>query len=317
MLKYIIKRLLIAVPVFIGITILVYAMSANTTGDPVRMALNNPDATEEDMQRLREEWGLDDPVIVQYFHWVGKLFQGDLGQSYRTGRPVSEMIGERIVPTLLITISSVIISLIIAVPCGVLAAYRPYSLWDYLASGVSFVGAATPAFFAALMALYIFSVQMKWLPTGGMYGANGVHTFAVLMRHMVLPVATLALGQIGSYIRQVRSSVLEVLGEDYVRTARSKGLREHMVVLRHTLRNALMPIVTLIGMQVPFLVGGAVVTEQIFGWPGIGSLMVNSITARDYPTIMGISAMIGIAVLVTNVLLDMIYAVLDPRIRMQ
>lgn len=317
MLKYIVKRLLIAIPVFIGITILVYTMSANTSGDPVRMALNNPDATEEDFERLREEWGLDDPVIIQYLRWVGRMFQGDLGESYRTGRPVSEMIGERVGPTLLITITSVIISLIIAIPCGILAAYKPYTLWDYLASGVSFIGAATPAFFAALIALYIFSVQLKWLPTGGMYGTDGVQTFGILIKHMILPVATLALGQIGSYIRQVRSSVLEVLGEDYVRTARSKGLREHLVVLKHTLRNALMPIVTLIGMQVPFLVGGAVVTEQIFGWPGIGSLMVNSITARDYPTIMGISAMIGIAVLVTNVLLDLIYAILDPRIRVQ
>ena len=148
-----------------------------------------------------------------------------------------------------------------------------------------------------------------------MYGSDGVRSTAILLKHMILPVVTLSLGQIGSYIRQVRSSVLEVLGEDYVRTARSKGLKEYIVILRHTLRNALMPLVTLISMQVPFLVGGAVVTEQIFGWPGIGSLMVYSITARDYPTIMGISAMIGMAVLLINVLLDLVYAVLDPRIR--
>lgn len=317
MLKYIIKRLLIAIPVFIGITILVYVMSANAPGDPVRMALNNPDATEADMERLREEWGLNDHIVIQYLRWTKNMLSGDLGTSYRTGRPVSAMIGERIGPTLLITISSVVLALIIAIPCGVLAAYKPYSLWDYIASGVSFVGAATPPFFAALIALYIFAVQLKWLPTGGMYGADGVQSWGILLRHMALPVATLALAQIGSYIRQVRSSVLEVLGEDYVRTARSKGLEEPLVIMRHTLRNALMPIVTLVGMQIPFLVGGAVVTEQIFGWPGIGSLMVNSISARDYPTIMGISALIGIAVLVTNILLDAVYAILDPRIRMQ
>lgn len=317
MLKYIIKRLLIAVLVFVGITALVYTMSVNAPGDPVRMALNNPDTTEEDMERLREEWGLNDPVIVQYMNWTKKMLQGDMGVSYRTNRPVTEMISERIGPTLMITVASVVLALLIAIPCGVLAAYKPYSLWDYTASGVSFIGAATPAFFAALMALYIFSVKLKWLPTGGMYGSDGVRSTAILLKHMILPVATLSLGQIGSYIRQVRSSVLEVLGEDYVRTARSKGLKEYVVVLRHTLRNALMPLVTLISMQVPFLVGGAVVTEQIFGWPGIGSLMVYSITARDYPTIMGISAMIGMAVLLINVLLDLVYAVLDPRIRMQ
>ena len=317
MLKYIVKRLLIAIPVFIGITILVYAMSANAPGDPVRMALNNPDATEADMERLREDWGLNDPIIVQYFNWTKDLLKGDMGESYRTGRPVAEMISERIGPTLMITVSSVVLALLIAIPSGILAAYKPYSLWDYIASGVSFLGAATPAFFAALVALYVFSVKLKWLPTGGMYGTDGVRTFGILIVHMILPVVTLALAQIGSYIRQVRSSVLEVLGEDYVRTARSKGLHEPAVVLKHTLRNALMPIVTLVGMQIPFLVGGAVVTEQIFGWPGIGSLMVYSITARDYPVIMGISAMIGLAVLVTNVALDVIYAFLDPRIRVQ
>lgn len=317
MLKYIFKRLLIAIPVFIGITVLVYTMSVNAPGDPVRMALNNPDATQEDMDRLREEWGLNDPIIVQYLNWTKKMFQGNLGTSYRTGRPVAAMIGERIGPTLLITVSSIILALLISIPCGVLAAYKPYTLWDYLASGISFIGAATPGFFAALVALYIFSVKLKWLPTGGMYGADGVQSLGILIKHMILPVVTLALAQIGSYIRQVRSSVLEILGEDYIRTARSKGIREVRVVLRHTLRNAMIPIVTLIGMQIPFLVGGAVVTEQIFGWPGIGSLMVYSITARDYPTIMGISAMIGFAVLVTNVVLDVVYALLDPRIRIQ
>lgn len=317
MIKYILKRLMIAIPVFIGITILVYAMSVNAPGDPVRMALNDPNATQEDMDRLRDEWGLNDPLIVQYARWTVGMLRGDMGTSYRTHRAVSEMIGERIGPTLLITVTSVILALLISLPCGVLAAYKPYTLWDYAASGISFIGAATPGFFAALVCLYVFSVRLKWLPTGGMYGSDGVKSVGILIRHMVLPVLTLTLAQIGSYIRQVRSSVLEVLGEDYIRTARSKGIGEIKVVLRHTLRNVMIPIVTLVSMQIPFLVGGAVVTEQIFGWPGIGSLMVYSITARDYPVIMGISAMIGFAVLTANVLLDVVYAMLDPRIRMQ
>jgi peptide/nickel transport system permease protein len=317
LIKYIGKRLIIAIPVFIGITILVYVMSSMAPGDPVRQALSSPDATLEDIARLRAQWGLDKPVIVQYLNWLGRFITGNMGTSYRTGRPVGGMILERIGPTLLITGTSIILSLVIAIPFGIMAAYKPYSAWDYAASGFAFFGAATPAFFAALVFLYFFSVTLKVLPTGGMYGNDGVKSLGILLVHMILPTVTLMLGQVGSYIRQVRSSVLEVLGEDYVRTARSKGLVERKVVLRHALRNALMPIVTLLGMSVPFLVGGAVVTEQIFGWPGIGSLMVYSITTRDYPTIMGISTVIAIAVLLINIILDIVYAVLDPRIRME
>jgi peptide/nickel transport system permease protein len=315
--KYVRKRLLIAIPVFISITVLVYIMSSLAPGDPVRTALSNPDATMEDIERLRAEWGLDRPVFVQYADWLERFLTGDMGTSYRTKRPVSTMIFERIGPSLLLMGTSILLSLLIAIPFGVMAAYKPYSAWDYAASGLAFFGAAIPAFFAALVFLYIFAVTLKVLPTGGMYGNDGVKDIGILLVHMILPTATLVLEQVGGYIRQVRSSVLEVLGEDYVRTARSKGVIERRVILNHALRNALMPIVTLLGMSIPFLVGGAVVTEQIFGWPGIGSLMVYSITTRDYPTIMGISAVIAIAVLFVNILLDVVYAILDPRIRMR
>ena len=314
MLKYIVKRLLIAVPVFLGITILVYVMSTLMPGDPVRMALQNPEATAEDIARLRAEFGLDRPVVVQYLSWLGGFLSGDMGVSFRTRLAVSDMISARLGPSLLLVGSSLLMALIIAIPLGTLAAYKPYSIWDYAASGLSFFGAATPSFFAGLVFLYIFSASLGILPIGGMYGADGVRTLWVSIRHMIMPVTVLMLGQVGSYIRQVRSSVLEVLEDDYVRTARSKGLVERQVVLRHALRNALLPIVTLVSMSVAFLVGGAVVTEQIFSWPGIGSLLIHSVTARDYPVIMAIATMISLAVLGANILLDIVYRVLDPRI---
>ena len=316
MLKYIVKRLLIAVPVFLGITILVYVMSTLMPGDPVRMALQNPEATAEDIARLRAEFGLDRPVIVQYLSWLGGFLSGDMGVSFRTRLSVSDMISVRLGPSLLLVGSSLLVALIIAIPLGTLAAYKPYSIWDYAASGLSFFGAATPSFFAGLVFLYIFSASLGILPIGGMYGADGVRTLWVSIRHMIMPVTVLMLGQVGSYIRQVRSSVLEVLEDDYVRTARSKGLVERQVVLRHALRNALLPIVTLVSMSVAFLVGGAVVTEQIFSWPGIGSLLIHSVTARDYPVIMAIATMIALAVLGANILLDIVYRILDPRINL-
>ena len=317
MTKYIIKRFLIAIPVFLGITVLVYFMSSMTSGSPAKMILQGPNTTAEDIAELEERLGLDQPVYIQYARWAGEMFRGNLGMSYRTNRPVTDMIAERIGPTLVLTLTSLAISLLISIPLGTLAAYKPYTGWDYVSSGFAFFGAAMPAFFAALVFIYIFCVQLHWLPTGGMYDSGGAHTLGALLRHLILPAVTLAISQMGSYIRQVRSSVLEVLNEDYVRTARSKGLGERAVVFVHAMRNALIPVVTQVGMSVPFLVGGAVVTEQIFGWPGLGSLMVQSIGYRDYPTIMGITTVIALAVLVCNLLVDIIYGLLDPRIRLK
>ena len=313
-LKYVGKRILIIITTFIGITILAYFLSSMAPGDPIDMIVGTAQLSAEDIARLKHYYGLDQPVIIQYFHWFIRILQGNFGISYRTTEPVLEMILNRLGPTLLITLTSVVVSVILAIPMGVGAAVKPYSLWDYIASGISFLASAAPNFFVALLLAYIFGVRMKALPISGMYTTASSKSFVDLLRHMILPVTVLAFQQIGNLIRQVRGSMLEVLQEDYIRTAREKGLKEKRVVIRHGLRNALIPVVTTIGMNLPFIVGGAVVTEQIFSWPGIGSLMVASISARDYPCIMGITVFIAIVVLIGNLITDLIYGLLDPRI---
>ncbi|MBQ9300236.1 MAG: ABC transporter permease [Clostridia bacterium] len=312
--KYILKRILIMIPVFLGMTALVFFLSNMTPGSPVD-AMITPEMGVEDVEQLRHEMGLDQPIYVQYFKWLERLFQGNLGYSYRTSNPVIKDIGERIGPTLILTLTVLVVSILFGVALGVLAACKPYSIWDTLASGLSFIGSSMPGFFIALVLIYFFSVKLRWLPTGGMYTSVTSNSFSDLMRHMVLPTISMSLASSGNYIRQTRSAMLEVMGEEYVKMARAKGLRERVVLYVHALRNAMLPIVTCIGMSVPGLVGGSIIIEQIFGWPGMGTLMVLSVTYRDYPVIMGITMYITIAVLLTNLLMDLLYAVLDPRIR--
>lgn len=312
--KYIVKRLLVMIPVFFGMTALVFFLSNMTPGSPVD-AMITPEMNAEDIALLEHKMGLDQPIYVQYIKWLGRLFQGDLGYSYRTSQPVVSDIGVRIAPTLLLTLTVLVIAIAVGVTLGVLAACRPYSIWDTLASGLSFVGSGMPGYFIALLLIYAFSVKLGWLPTGGMYTNANTHSFVDLVKHLVLPTVSMALASAGNYIRQTRSAMLEVMGEEYVKMARAKGMRESVVLYVHALRNAMLPIVTTIGMSVPGLVGGAVIIEQIFGWPGMGSLLVMSVTYRDYPVIMGITMYITLAVLVTNLVMDLIYAVLDPRIR--
>ncbi|MCI8725826.1 MAG: ABC transporter permease [Hungatella sp.] len=315
MLKYIGKRILIAIPTFLGITILVYALSSLAPGTPLEMIFNDPNATAEQMEAMRHKLGLDRPVYIQYLNWLWQLVQGNLGTSYRTGHSVWADISERIGPTLLLTFSSLAFSVIIALPLGAMSAYKPYSAWDYISSAVSFIGAAIPNFFAGLVFVYLFSVLIKAFPSGGMYDTSGTRSVPMLLHHLFLPMLVLSIQQIGSLIRQTRGAVLDVLQEDYVRTARAKGARERVVMTAHVLQNAMIPVITRIGMMIPFLVGGAVVTEQIFAWPGLGSLMVLSINSRDYPVIMGITVFIAAAVLIGNIIVDLIYGLLDPKIR--
>ena len=313
--KYLIKRFLVIIPVFLGITVLVYCMASLAPGSPIELLMSDPFATEMDIERKRQELGLDQPIIIQYLTWLGQLLKGNFGISYRTYSSVLELVASRIGPTLILTVFTTVLSLVVAIPRGTMAAYKPYSVWDYASSGLSFAGAATPNFFAAMLLIYIFSIKLKILPTGGMYDATGPHTWGVLLRHLIMPAVVLSIQQAGSFIRHMRGSMMEVLNNDFIRTARSKGLREKVVLIRHGLRNAMIPIVTQIGMNIPFLIGGAVITEQIFGWPGLGSLMVTSIQARDYPVIMGITVFVSLAVLIGNIIVDVVYTFLDPRIR--
>lgn len=314
--KYILKRLLIAIPTFFGITILVYCISAMAPGSPIEMILGSVTGiSEADVEALRHELGLDQPVIVQYFIWLGNLLQGNLGTSYRNYQPVLAMVLERVGPTLLLTLSATAFSLLVAIPLGIMSAYKPYSGWDYISSGFSFVGASMPNFFAGLVLMYFLAVKTQILPMGGMYNNANDKSLGSLLIHLIMPLLVLSIQQIGSILRQTRGSMLEVLQEDYIRTARAKGLSEGRVIVKHALRNALIPVVTVLVNMLPFIIGGAVVTEQIFGWPGLGSLMVTSINARDYPTIMGISVFIAVVVLLGNIIADIVYGLLDPKIR--
>lgn len=317
MLRYILKRLLLMLPILLGITILVYVIASLCPGTPLTMLLQDPQITQADIAAAEARYGLDQPVIVQYLRWLGNCLQGNLGYSYRTGQPVIELIGERIGPTLVLTLTGTAIALLIAIPLGVLAAYKPYTVFDYAASGFSFLGAAAPNFFVGLVFIYLFAVKLGILPTGGMYSNSGGGGTLDYLKHLLMPALVIAFGSMGMYIRQTRSSVLEVLGDEYVRTARAKGLTEGRVVVRHALRNALIPVVTQLGLSIPTLIGGTVVTEQVFSWPGLGTLMVFSIQARDYQAIMGITVVIAVVVMLGNMLMEILYGVLDSRIRHQ
>ena len=316
--NYILKRLLIAIPTFLGITLLCYFLSSLAPGSPLDALLADPRITTAELARRRAELGLDQSVLVQYFSWLKQLMQGNLGYSYASNHlPVAQLIMERLRPTLLLAGCSFVFSVIIALPLGVIAASKPNSMRDYLPSGISFLLVGTPNFFAGLALIYIFGVVLKILPTGGMYNSSGTQTTADLLKHMILPMLVLSFQQIGAWIRYMRSSMVEVLQEDYLRTARAKGLRPFAVIRKHAFKNSLLPVITVIGMSIPGLVGGAVVTEQVFSWPGIGSLMIQSIAARDYPVIMGITVLVASVVLIINLITDVTYGVLDPRISYQ
>ncbi|ANY67100.1 peptide permease [Paenibacillus sp. BIHB 4019] len=314
MLAYIIRRLLIAVPVLLGVTIINFIVINLAPGSPVEMMID-PNTPPADIEAKKEALGLNDPLYLQYIHWLVDVFKGNFGFSLTTYQPVAQMIGERIGPTVTLMGLSLIVGLAIAVPLGIISATRQNSKLDYLATGGSFLGISIPNFFLALGLIYVFSLELKLLPSGGMITLGGDGGFVDRLKHLILPVLVLGTGIAGKKIRYVRSSVIDILGQDYLRTARAKGVREFMVVNKHALRNALIPIVTVIGLEVPILLGGAVVTEQIFSWPGIGQLTMGSIMNRDYPTLMALNLLAAFMVLAANLLTDIIYSVADPRIK--
>lgn len=313
--KYVLRRALIAIPTFFGITVLVFLISSMASGSPLELLLNNQNISAAEVERQRIKLGLDQPLYIQYFTWIKNFFQGNLGDSYRTGQPVMQMILEGLGPTILLTFAAVIIACLISIPLGVQSARYQNKGWDNGSSVFSFLATSTPSFFLALIFLYVFSVKLKVLPIGGMYDVGKKETIGSLLCHLFMPSVILAMQLVGSLIQYTRSSMLEVMREDFVRTARSKGIKEKKVIIKHVLRNSLIPVVTYLGMEIPLLIGGAVVTEQVFSWPGIGSLMIKSIDARDYPVVMGITVLVAIAVLVFNILTDLVYGILDPRIR--
>lgn len=313
--KYILKRILVAIPVLIGITIIDYAFMCQA-GSPLEM-LQGARVSQAAVEAKEIALGLDKPFYVQYFVWLGQLLKGNMGYSIKTYQPVSEMIVSHLGPTLLLMGVSMLVSLLISIPAGIYSAVNQYKKSDYAVVTLSFLGSSIPGFFLSLLLIFIFTVNLELLPSGGMttLGTDG-GALDVLV-HMIMPVIVLAVSMAGTNIRYIRSAVLEILQQDYLRTAKAKGIGRFLVINKHALRNALIPIVTVIGMQIPMLFGGQVIIEQIFSWPGLGLMTMSAIIGRDYPVIMGVCLLSAIVVLVANLVTDILYAFLNPTIQLQ
>ena len=314
--RYLLRRVLIAVPSLLGISLVLFTVLALAPGDPFGELASNPNVPPEVAAGLRAKFGLDDPVFLRYLHWLSAMLHGDWGFSFVSRSDVDTLIWQRLPATLLVIGSSQILALLIALPIGVYSAMRRYSIFDQIANLWAFIGFSLPPFFTGLLFILMFSIYLDWLPFvfRSDLGATGWHWYWEEFKQAVMPVAVLALFQAASWTRYVRSSVLEVIRLDYVTTARAKGLPELRVVVKHILRNALIPVVTLVALQMPALFGGAIVTEQIFRIPGIGSLLISSILANDTPVIMAVTFVFACLVIVFNLLADLVYGWLDPRI---
>ncbi len=314
--NYLLRRLLIAVPSLIGISVILFTVLALAPGDPFEELATNPNVPPEVRLALRASLGLDDPVWQRYFHWMGNMLQGDWGFSFVSRIDVDTLIWQRLPVTIAIIGASQVLALLVALPVGVLAAVKPYSWFDRIASTVSFIGFSLPTFFTGVLFILLFSIELGWLPF--VFRADIPETgWAWWWEHIkqsIMPVAVLGLFQAASWMRYVRSSVLDVIRLDYVTTARSKGLAERVVINKHVVRNAMIPVVTLIALQLPQLFGGAIVTEQIFRIPGIGSLLIDAILRNDTPVIMAVTFVLSALVILFNLLADVIYGWLDPRI---
>ena len=301
----------------LALSVLVFILLRLAPGDPIDAYVNpasplSPDA----MQALRDRLGLDAPLPVQYFGWLRAAVTGDLGFSIqRVGVPVLPLVMERIGPTLLLMAAGLAIAIVVGISAGIISAVRRNSPTDIGFSVLAFVGISSPAFLTALLGLYFFSVQLRWAPSGGMLTPGAGFSLGDLLAHLALPACLLSIGHAALIMRYMRASLLEVLNQDYVRTARAKGVREFFVIVKHAVRNALLPVITLIGSTIGIAVGGAIFIESVFNWPGMGLLLVNAVETRDYPVIMGATLVIGATVIVVNLLTDITYAAVDPRIQ--
>lgn len=313
--KYMIKRILIAIPVLIGITIIDYAIMC-LAGSPLQM-LQGPRISQAAVAAKEIALGLDKPFYVQYFVWLKQLLHGNMGYSIKSYQAVSEMIASHLGPTLLLMGVSLLVSLLMAVPAGIYSAIKQYSAGDYTVVTLSFLGSSVPGFFLSLLLIYLFTVKLGWLPSSGMATLGTAGGVGDVAKHMVMPVLVLATSMAGTNIRYIRSAMLEILQQDYLRTAKAKGIGRFLVINKHALRNALIPIITVIGMEIPVLFGGQVIIEQVFSWPGLGLMTMSAITNRDYPVIMGVCLLSAIVVLAANLITDILYALADPTIQLK
>ena len=314
--QYIIRRLLIAIPSLLGISVILFGVLAMAPGDPFEELATNPAIPPEIRQALRAKFGLDDPVWQRYLHWFSAMVQGDWGFSFQSRMDVDKLILQRLPVTLIVIGASQILAISVAIPVGVLAAIKPYSIFDQIASTFAMIGFSLPTFFTGLVLILVFSIQLDWLPFvyRADINATGWAFYGEHIKQSIMPVVVLGLAQAGTLVRFMRSSVLDVIRLDYVTTARSKGIGERKVIIKHVVRNALIPVVTLVALQLPAVFGGAIVTEQIFRVPGIGSLLIAAILANDTPVVMGITFVISCIVVLFNLIADILYGWLDPRI---
>jgi peptide/nickel transport system permease protein len=310
--RYLIRRGLISIVTLIAISMVVYTILAIAPGDPLSGFASNPNVPPELRERIRKTMGLDDPIHVQYLRWASAYVQGDWLQSYSAKIPVRDYIFSRLPTTLAISGSAFLLSILIAIPIGVLAAVKQYSLFDQISTTFAFLGFSLPTFFTGILFILLFSVYLDWLPF--VYDTQ-VTGFWPNFKQSIMPITVLGLASAAQLTRFVRASMLETISQDYVRTARAKGLREKSVVILHAMRNALIPVVTVLALQVPELFGGAIITEQIFRIPGIGRALIDGIYSKDVPVVMAITFGIAVLVVVFNVIADVLYATLDPRIR--
>lgn len=320
MLKYILRRLLHMVPVILLISVLIFGIIKLTPGNPVGANLN-PKSTPAQKEMERERLGLNKPIYVQYFMWLQRTAVGDFGESYTYKKPVSDVIGKFIWNTVILNVFTFSIAFLISIPLGILSAVKQYTKFDNFITVFSLIGISLPSFFFGLVLIYIFAVKLKVVPVSGMVEAGSktvdMARFLEIMRHMILPGVVLIIMDLASTVRYTRNGMLDVISQDYIRTARSKGLSEKVVIYKHAFRNALIPIVTILGFSIPALFSGAVIIETIFNWPGIGRILLESVNGRDYNLMMALMMFFAILTLLGNLLADIGYALVDPRVKVE
>ncbi len=316
MTKYIVRRLLISLPVLVGVTLVIFAFASAMPGDAVVAMISDESPMAEDLIRIRRgQLGLDDPVPVQYLRWIGSVLRGNLGFSYVNGTSISAMILDRVPATVQLMGVSLAIAVVLGSALGIIIAVRRSTWIDYALTVLGFVGLSVPVFFLGMVLVYVFALRLGWLPTSGRVTAGEPYSLVDNLRHLILPATCLVLVRTPLFMRHMRASMLEVIHNDYTRTARGKGLHERTILTRHVLGNALIPVITVVGVTLPVLFSGAIIVETVFQWPGIGLLYINAITQRDIPVLMAITTITAVLVVVSNLLTDIVYSLVDPRIR--
>lgn len=310
---YLVRRLLQAIVLLVVVSVVTFGLIHSAPGGPALLA--DPDLSREDVQRISKNLGLTDPLPVQYGRWLGHVARGDFGRSYSNVVPVTDLLRARLPNTLVLTLCALALAVLVALPLGAISALKRNSWLDYVATTLSVIGVSIPVFWFGIVLIIVFAVQLKVLPAGDMYTPGAPFSFGDRLRHLVLPAIVLSSFNLAELTRYMRSSMLGVLGEDYIRTARAKGLSRRVVLSRHAFKNALIPVATVLGVMIPRAVGGAAITETVFSWPGMGRLAVEGATTRDYPVVMGVTLTVAAIVILSSLLTDILYAYLDPRIR--